>query len=422
MSVEAVYTPPPASQEQVQIIREGYGLLMETLEEPMGELQCSAEISAQQYVIFDVFPFSAGAQRLAFKGAVFERTMPSPTFLFDAVVKLEMAQEDTVTRNLGERTRLEAVEAGCTVRKHEVVTRYVDKWCTLGINKSVSVLPTQQIRVKRGCALSDIDVGKCPVLHHLFKKLALDAVLYEGAVGTVEEFLSGRFTKFLNNDGTSHATVTANFPGAFAHWSWVESKGELMVSDIQGIRSGAGYTLTDPCVHSVGNSEGFGMSDLGMLGVEEFFEKHRCNELCKDLGLGTDAKDLDVGHVLRTRLIGKQGGIGNWKGCLEGAEEGKQDELNGRLTREGRSEFREVAMKVLEESQGKVQRRATMRVSDGRNGVGSLDDDRRRTLPVGEGFGELKRRGRSNRREGQIEGRRKLMMTRFQKLFRLKKE
>lgn len=52
-------------------------------------------------------------------------------------------------------------------------------------------------------------------------------------MGIVEDYLPGRFTKFLNNDGAANELVTANF-------RWVESGSEIMISDIQGVRTGVG--------------------------------------------------------------------------------------------------------------------------------------------------------------------------------------
>lgn len=294
----------PSTHSQSKLIREGYHMITETLREPLHELHCEAEITPQYFVLFDVFPFACGAQRLAFRGSIYERNgSRSPKFHVHVVVKMEMATPDLMLRPVDERTRMCADEATKTVRRHDLTARLVHEWRSLGINKSVHVLTTERITVTTGCALSRIDNTRFPLLSHLYARLSLDEVLYKGAVGTVEDYLPGKFTKFLNNDGRANSAITANFPAAFAHWTWVSSGGDLMISDIQGVRNGMGYVLTDPCVHSVRDSEGFGASDLGLAGVEEFFQKHTCNELCKDLGLEGNARDLDVGHLLRTRTV-----------------------------------------------------------------------------------------------------------------------
>ena len=64
---------------------------------------------------------------------------------------------------------------------------------------------------------------------------------------TVEDFIVGRYEKFVSNNGTFR------FPGtltAFAHFSYDHSGGELIVVDLQGVRTDNGYTLTDPAIHS----------------------------------------------------------------------------------------------------------------------------------------------------------------------------
>lgn len=307
--VNPAFEDPPSAHLQKEIIHDGYRMITRTLREPLFELYCEAELESPQYLVqFDVFPFSAGGQRLAFHGRMLQR-MEGGTLksILPVVVKLQMATDDYLSYSLAERTRICDLEANNTVRKHDITSNLLEKWYKLGTNKSVQVLSAEKVILTRGCAVDHISQQRFPVLHHLFKKLSLDAVLYHGAVGTVEEYLEGRFTKFLNNDGGHNSMVRANFPAAFAHWSWVNSGGLLMVSDIQGVRSGNSYVLTDPCVHSVSGGT-YGITDLGMSGVEEFFFRHKCNGLCKDLKLRTDGSDVDVGALMSTRVVRVQDG------------------------------------------------------------------------------------------------------------------
>lgn len=402
-----VFEVPPTSHSQAEIIRDGYNLIVDVLREPLHELHCTAEITPQFFVIFDVFPFAAGAQRLAFKGSIYERVSAGePVFRVHVVVKMEMAIADSVERLESDRTRISAVEASKTIRKHDVATQYVDKWCRLGINKSVYVLSTEKLTITRGCTLQEIEQQKFPVLHQLFKKLSLDSVLYKDAIGTVEDYLPGRFTKFLNNDGMTNSLVNANFPAAFAHWTFVESGGEIMVSDIQGVRTGTGYILTDPCVHSVIDQDGYGVSDLGMVGVKEFFQKHRCNKLCNDLGLGRDDADLDLGHALRTRLIPKKGtGMSgeewgteaNAVSVEEAALRPERKGVEGQLDQAKRALQEIEAKRAMEESEGKVQRRVTMRLAV-KSGVEEMETrGRRRTIG-----GEEKEERKTGRSWGRV--------------------
>lgn len=394
-SMSFVFELPPTSHAQGEIIRDGYKLIVDVLREPLHELHCAADITPQYFVIFDVFPFAAGAQRLAFKGSIYERkAQGDPIFCAHAVVKMEMAIPAAVELMESERTRLNAVETLKTIRKHDITKEYVEKWCNLGINKSVYVLSTETLTVTRGCSLQDIDKRRFPILHQLFKKLSLDAVLYQHAVGTVEDYIPGRFTKFLNNDGIMNIGVSANFPAAFSHWSWVESKGKLMVSDIQGVRTGAGYVLTDPCIHSIDDPEGFGIPDLGMVGVQEFFKNHQCNALCTDLGLGKDDADIDLGHALRTRLLPKTRPAASER-HLQSAHGDKNMERNapcrfneaqtGMKTGTGRRNEDLTESQDDDESAAKAARRSTMRLRTRcKAAYVESSEERRKTITAGE--------------------------------------
>ncbi|CAN8073391.1 unnamed protein product [Agarophyton chilense] len=243
------FEDPPSAHTQKEIISDGFRMITRTLREPFFELYCEAELESSQFIVqFDVFPFSAGGQRLAFQGRMLERLengrlkshMP-------VVVKLQMATSDYLGRSLSERTQVCDVEADNTVRKHDITSSVLEKWCALGTNKKVDVLPAAKIVVTRECSVDQISQERFPMLQHLFKKLSLDAVLYSGAVGTVEEYMEGRFTKFLNNDGENNSRVRANFPAAFAHWSWVDSGGTIMTLGLWGWKNSLRNTGATDC-------------------------------------------------------------------------------------------------------------------------------------------------------------------------------
>ena len=65
------------------------------------------------------------------------------------------------------------------------------------------------------------------------------------------------------------------------HWSWVYTKGMLMVGDLQGVKYTDGYILTDPVIMSV-NGE-YGATDTGVEGMVKFFIQHECNAFCQHL-------------------------------------------------------------------------------------------------------------------------------------------
>ncbi len=102
---------------------------------------------------------------------------------------------------------------------------------------------------------------------------------------TSEDYIPGQFNKWCNNYGfiSPEAKSSHTSMPAFMHWSWYNSNGEKMVSDLQGVRSANPqcYTLTDPAMLSLTNS--YGATDMGVEGMAMFFLDHKCNSFCKDL-------------------------------------------------------------------------------------------------------------------------------------------
>ena len=57
-----------------------------------------------------------------------------------------------------------------------------------------------------------------------------------------------------------------------------------MITDLQGVRSDSGYTLTDPVLMSgTANGKTYGCTDTGVEGIVMFFMNHTCNEFCNNL-------------------------------------------------------------------------------------------------------------------------------------------
>ena len=101
----------------------------------------------------------------------------------------------------------------------------------------------------------------------------------------VEDYLEGDYQKFISNSGwvkPQCMTIYKSMP-AFAHWSWVHTRGQLMVSDLQGVCYRDKYVLTDPCILSL-NRE-YGATDLALIGMGLFFMMHQCTDVCHDLDI-----------------------------------------------------------------------------------------------------------------------------------------
>jgi hypothetical protein len=73
---------------------------------------------------------------------------------------------------------------------------------------------------------------------------------------------------------------------AFSHWTYVASGKRLMVVDCQGcFNSGSNkFLLTDPAIHCTTLLR-FGGTNMGTTGFKNFFKTHRCNDVCRGIGL-----------------------------------------------------------------------------------------------------------------------------------------
>ena len=71
---------------------------------------------------------------------------------------------------------------------------------------------------------------------------------------------------------------------AFSHWTYNESRGQMMVVDLQGVKQPNGdFMLTDPAIHSPTGD--FGQDNKRAFGIASYFKTHVCNSLCDLLKL-----------------------------------------------------------------------------------------------------------------------------------------
>jgi len=99
-----------------------------------------------------------------------------------------------------------------------------------------------------------------------------------GVLYNSEPYLRGEYLK--HNDNSGHVDTTELLPQAFSHFTYEASNQTLIVVDIQGV----GEYYTDPQIHSF-NGEGFGLGNLGQSGIKKFLQTHKCNKICRSLGL-----------------------------------------------------------------------------------------------------------------------------------------
>ncbi|XP_022097593.1 alpha-protein kinase vwkA-like [Acanthaster planci] len=105
----------------------------------------------------------------------------------------------------------------------------------------------------------------------------------KGSSVAIEDFLEGDYVKFLSNSSYVNHGIPTFLPAAFSHFTFHESRGQVLVCDLQGVRRERSYTFTDPAIHSwVDHDLGFyGPTDLGVFGMIKFFQNHHCNHICR---------------------------------------------------------------------------------------------------------------------------------------------
>ena len=120
----------------------------------------------------------------------------------------------------------------------------------------------------------------------------------------VEDYLEGDYQKFISNSGWVKPQCMTTYKSipAFAHWSWVHTGGQLMVSDLQGVRYSDKYMLTDPCILSL--SRDYGATDLALIGMGLFFMTHQCTDICRSLGIAHKRPNMATMHQFLNEEFG----------------------------------------------------------------------------------------------------------------------
>ena len=108
---------------------------------------------------------------------------------------------------------------------------------------------------------------------------------------TVEEYVPGVFTKYINNDGDIVESCDEDSSEIFqkaeclVHFTYSFSENKLMVLDIQG----SGFKLYDPEIVTTDLMEKgevyFCAGNLSTISITNFAEKHVCNKFCKMIKL-----------------------------------------------------------------------------------------------------------------------------------------
>ena len=105
-----------------------------------------------------------------------------------------------------------------------------------------------------------------------------------------EQYMEGTYLKYNTNGGwvnpdLSHYSAAAQ---AFSHYTWIKSKKQLVVCDLQGVTKSNKIFLTDPAIHCKEYmllQPKYGGNNLGPPGIKKFFESHKCNNVCTKMKL-----------------------------------------------------------------------------------------------------------------------------------------
>jgi len=99
----------------------------------------------------------------------------------------------------------------------------------------------------------------------------------------VEPFIRD-WQRFNSNSGWARKGDSSGWNGiaqALSHFSYHVTGGQLLLCDLQGGSTRQGLVLSDPVIHSRGGQRVFGVTDLGVNGINTFFHRHRCTERCR---------------------------------------------------------------------------------------------------------------------------------------------
>lgn len=104
----------------------------------------------------------------------------------------------------------------------------------------------------------------------------------------VEEFVEGKFVKYINNTGEpcGDDSEIRHKAESLTHFSYETSDDQLMIVDIQG----CGHDLYDPEIASKeliaeGEELMFAAGNLATVAIDKFVAVHECNKFCELLGL-----------------------------------------------------------------------------------------------------------------------------------------
>ena len=108
----------------------------------------------------------------------------------------------------------------------------------------------------------------------------------------VEDFISGEYTKWCNNNGF-WSPGSPHSMQAFLYYGWYYyTRGQKMLTDLKGVHNVDRYILNDPAMLSLSPDE-YGCTDMGPEGMVLLLLNHTCNSMCSNLPKPTE-QDLSA--------------------------------------------------------------------------------------------------------------------------------
>lgn len=193
----------------------------------------------------------------------------------------------------------------------EFITKYSEK---RNLAKSLSDMETQAIS-KYLALLFNHNLSRKRVSNDTPRiKVLLSRVVkffpdgQEPSIMSVEQKFKGDspvFEKYTNNlafvrqkVADQEYTTRLDVALAFSHFSFQITSEYLIVVDLQGVVGSDSWkkhktiVLTDTAIHCQADITRFGKTNLGQKGMDTFMSIHKCNALCKALGLDKPKADL----------------------------------------------------------------------------------------------------------------------------------
>ncbi|XP_045192626.2 alpha-protein kinase 1-like [Mercenaria mercenaria] len=214
---------------------------------------------------FDPYPFKVGSKKLVYMGILNG----------DGPLK-------------GQKCVVKTVRNGAITRRDWMLESNRSKVARDMANSYNKVVTRDERKISFNCPImAEIDtMSDCLCINDILgkpKKKWTDSEFV-----SIELYLRGHFDEFEYGWVSPEELIDTE---AFSHFTWCQSEGRILVSNLQGVKTSNAYHFTGPVIHSEDMT--YGTSDLGQKGIKGFFKLHQCNRICKNwprLGDGADLR------------------------------------------------------------------------------------------------------------------------------------